>query len=961
MLGNTGTYANKKRKKPVLKQKKVTEGNEVIKSNPSKRHRDRLNGELDRLTDLLPLSEEGRSRLDKLSVLRLSVGYLKAKSYFKAIMKNSSSSSLQIPGLNGQNGQKGNNMNTTGFSEGDLLLQALNGFVIVVTSEGLVFYASPTIKEYLGFHQSDVVHQSVFDLIHTDDRDMFRQQLHFALNPPPISTAGNGLQSSGNTESYSPEHLPPENSSILERSFVCRFRCLLDNSSGFLALKFQGRLKFLHGQSVVKDNRTCNHPQLALFSIAMPVQSPSIVEIRAKMILFQTKHQLDFTPMGIDSRGKIILGYSETELCMKGSGYQFIHAADMMHCADRHMRMIKTGESGLTVFRLLSKSNSWVWVKSNAKLIFKEGRPEFIICYQKALVNNEGEDYLRERSLQLPFSLTRGEAILYNTGPTVDVTASQFNKMFSNTDIIKDKAPRSLLDCFLRQDETAYIQTVEPPLPVDQVFKESRALVNIPSDVWQENRALVNTDPVAVKAEAKQSVMALINNFEKMAQSGDFSAALQNLEVGNAELMELENPLKRLGQDEDQPNNISSELDSILTNDIFDYIDRVLLQEKGGDGPSSLCNNLQEPFSDAALFSATQLCEAQLFNTQSPLHTYSPNNGLYTHQQDPGQILSDPAQILNSTNKLSHQGPLIAAADTNLPPLQQLQLKDIFSPSIELPDLVVPDAPASFQSCGQVPIMGGEQRVPAQTPFLPNNFSAPAMAGNEHMLQSSVKQPKNIATGVMDILPQLIPCNDLSSSTTQIIPIPFAAACLQGSSPFEMHTVQQWPQGQQQMLPQSGIMQNGHQLMQDCHGQTSESQTVAHSGLWPRRVTGLNHSLQGGMACGQAVTHSSCMFEQHISSSPAVGDMLAISGSSGLRQTGVTLDPSPLQGSCCFQWSRSEPVVGASTINHVNGNIPSEHIQHYQENHRQTQDEKLSSELNGIFAAPPHDVAMYSA
>ncbi|XP_060944776.1 aryl hydrocarbon receptor-like [Limanda limanda] len=948
MLGNTGTYANKKRKKPVLKQKKVSEGNEVVKSNPSKRHRDRLNGELDRLTDLLPLSEEGRSRLDKLSVLRLSVGYLKAKSYFKAIMKNSSSSSLQIPGLNGQNG---NSMDTTGFSEGDLLLQALNGFVIVVTSDGLVFYASSTIKEYLGFHQSDVVHQSVFDLIHTDDRDMFRQQLHFALNPPPISTAGNALQSSGNTEMFSPEHLPPENSSILERSFVCRFRCLLDNSSGFLALKFQGRLKFLHGQSVVKDNRTCNPPQLALFSIAMPVQSPSIVEIRAKMILFQTKHQLDFTPMSIDSRGKIILGYSETELCMKGSGYQFIHAADMMYCADRHLRMIKTGETGLTVFRLLSKSNSWVWVKSNAKLIFKEGRPEFIICYQKALVNTEGEDYLRQRNMQLPFSLTRGEAILYNTGPTVDVPASHFNKMFSNTDISKDMAPGSLLDCFLRQDEAVYTQTVEPPLPVDQVFQESRALVTIPSDMWQENRTLVNTDPVAMKAEAKQSVMAVIDNFEKMAQSGDFGAALQNLEVDNTELMEF----KRLGQDEDQRNNISSELDSILTNDIFDYIDRVLFQEKGGDGPSSLCNNPQEPFSDAALYSATRLCKAQLFNTQSPLHTYSPNNGLYTHQQDPGQSLSDPAQILTSIHKLSHQGPLIAAADTHLPPLQQLQLQDIFSPSIELPDLVVPDAPAPFQSCGQVPIshMGGVQRVPAQTPFLPNNLPAPAMVGNGHMLQSSVKQPKNIAPGVVDILPQLIPCNDLSSSTTQIIPSPFAAACLQGSSPFEMHTVQQWPQGQQQMLPQSGTMQNGHQLMPDCHGQTSESQTVSRSGLWPRRVTGLNHSLQGGLACGQAVTHSSCMFEQHLSSSPAVGDMLALSG--------VTLDPSPLQGSCCFQWGCSEPVVGASTINQENGNIPSEHIQHYQENHRQTQDEKLSSELNGIFAAPPHDVAMYSA
>ncbi|XP_077435995.1 aryl hydrocarbon receptor-like [Vanacampus margaritifer] len=760
MLATSGTYANKKRKKPVLKQKKPKGGNEIIKSNPSKRHRDRLNGELDRLTDLLPFSEDVRSCLDKLSVLRLSVGYLRVKSYFKATIKNSTSS-----GFPGANGSNGNSLATKGFSEGDLLLQALNGFVLVVTFEGSVFYTSPTIKEYLGFQQSDVIHQSVFELIHTDDRATFRQNLHFALNPP--DTGGPGLEECMNTDFYSPDQLPPENSSFLERGFVCRFRCLLDNSSGFLALKFQGRLKYLHGQNVFRDNGSHGKPQLALFAIATPVQSPSIVEIRSKMLLFQTKHKLDFTPMGVDNRGKIILGYSETELCMKGSGYQFIHAADMMYCADNHIRMIKTGDSGLTTFRLLSKSGSWVWVKANAKLIYKGGRPDFIIAYQRAIVNAEGEDYLRQRRMQLPFGFTTGEAVLYNTGLTMDLTQTQFNKKFNNNDDAdaskKTQLPRSLLDCFLRQDESAYRHTTEVAFPVDQVFMDTRALVSVPSNGWQDTGVgATSSTPIMVKEEAKQSVMAVIDSLQEMAQKGDFCGALEKLEVDDSELMQWEETLKHLGQGGDKEDSVRSELDKVLFNEIFDQIDSVLFKENG-DECSPTC-----------LKQDTFMQPLHKFPTQSQGGIFPQTNSFY----------SGSAPAFSSTQKLSHCGPVPCPANEHQAGLQQLQLQDIFSPEIELPDLIVPNSsavatPAHFPAFGQ-------QQQPIQL--------------NQNDLFS--------------VTPPSIPCNAAISDPTAC-PAP-------------------WSEGQYKM-PRPSVTHNGPVL---------ENQTFPCAGPWPRATNGLDHSQQ---------------------------------------------------------------------------------------------------------------------
>ncbi|XP_046776805.1 aryl hydrocarbon receptor 1 beta isoform X5 [Gallus gallus] len=448
------------------------------------------------------------------------------------------------------------------------------------------------------------MHQSIFKLIHTEDHQEFRRNLHWALNPPHTpegEPSPEGMKSlSSPAVAYRPDQLPLENSSFLERSFVCRFRCLLDNSSGFLALNLQGRLRFLHGQNKRSEDGSALPPQLALFAISTPLQPPSILEIRTKNMIFRTKHKLDFTPLACDAKGKIVLGYTEAELRMCGTGYQFIHAADMLYCAENHIRMMKTGESGLTVFRLLTKDKHWKWVQANARLVYKNSKPEYIIVTQRPLVDEEGGEHLRKRSMHLPFTFATGEAVLYQSAFPLPGFCDAFqrkgkiskSKKTSHSNggcFQKDSiAPGSLLSAVLQQDKAAY---APHPAPSPNHTFSSSFLDHLEDTsslgtgrAWSTSTAPVSSRKDGLKEEwvdlqQEDPLLATLNsltiNGDESCSNSELFSALESLGLNaeDLELLLLDEKMVMVNTDPDHTLSLS---DFLTNNEIISYIHTML-------------------------------------------------------------------------------------------------------------------------------------------------------------------------------------------------------------------------------------------------------------------------------------------------------------------------------------------------------------------------------------------------
>ncbi|XP_045063481.1 neuronal PAS domain-containing protein 3-like isoform X3 [Coregonus clupeaformis] len=378
--------------------------------------RGKENFEFYELAKMLPLPGAITSQLDKASIIRLTISYLKMRDFANQgdppwnLRIEGPPPNTSVKAIGAQRRRTPSAVASEIFEPhlGSHILQSLDGFVFALNKEGRFLYISETVSIYLGLSQVELTGSSVFDYVHPGDHVEMAEQLGMKLPP------GRGLLSQGTAtedgassasssshaetpepvESTSPSLLSPDNT--LERSFFIRMKSTLTKrgvhikSSGYKVIHVTGRLRI---RMALTHSRSVPIQIMGMVVVAHALPPPTINEVRIDCQMFVTRVNMDLNIVYCENRISDYMDLTPLDIVGKRC-YQFIHAEDVEGIRHSHLDLINKGQCVTKYYRWIQKNGGYIWIQSSATIAInaKNANEKNIIWVNYVLSNPEYKD-----------------------------------------------------------------------------------------------------------------------------------------------------------------------------------------------------------------------------------------------------------------------------------------------------------------------------------------------------------------------------------------------------------------------------------------------------------------------------------------------------------------------------------------------------------------------------------------
>ncbi|KAK9303321.1 hypothetical protein QLX08_004922 [Tetragonisca angustula] len=279
-----------------------------------------------------------------------------------------------------------------------LILEALDGFIMVFSSSGRIYYVSESVTSLLGYLPNELENTTIYDITYQEDQSPLYNVL---LNPAITKDQRNIKQEEKISFSC---HIKRGGLNVQENpvyelvQFVGYFRSGVDTDVDNLLpnTKF-GNISGMDTKLVFVGTGRLQTPQL--------IRELSVLDNTKSE--FTSRHSLEWKFLFLDHRAPPIIGYLPFEV-LGTSGYDYYHVDDLDKVVTCHESLMQKGEGTSCYYRFLTKGQQWIWLQTRFYITYNQwnSKPEFIVCTHYVVsyidvikeLRKESESFNKEQS-----------------------------------------------------------------------------------------------------------------------------------------------------------------------------------------------------------------------------------------------------------------------------------------------------------------------------------------------------------------------------------------------------------------------------------------------------------------------------------------------------------------------------------------------------------------------------------